>query len=436
MNSLVKSYGKGLTGIFLALTAVWIAMLIVLPQARMIERAFTYVDRSGDAANLSLEIDRAYTRVFDIDIDLRDLKGQLAADEASDAAPAGGLPSLTPSPSLPAAPSPSLPTPSLPSPGVPSPSLSAPSPSTPSPATPTPGVAPSPFAPPQETLPREEIEARMAALEEEKAGLQARIAELEVQEAELTSTAGITESYSAKNFTNMSELHFRIFLSTIVYALCVTLLSFVVCYPVAYAAATAKSANKVALMMLGLVIPYAINELLRIFSWVMILEKQGILNGVLDAIGLIDMQAGEGVRFVASNGAVFTVMVYAYVLFMVFPIYNTIDTLDKNQIEAARDLGSSTWRIHWRVVLPHAKPGIAVGAIMTFMLSAGSIAVPEIVGRGLHPDWFAQVIYRRFFEAGSWNEGAAYSLALLVACIVFILINMAVFRVGIRDIAK
>ena len=285
-------------------------------------------------------------------------------------------------------------------------------------------------------MPREEIEARIAALEEEKAGLQARIAELEVQEAELTSTAGITESYSAKNFTNMSELHFRIFLSTIVYALCVTLLSFVVCYPVAYAAATAKSANKVALMMLGLVIPYAINELLRIFSWVMILEKQGILNGVLDAIGLIDMQAGEGVRFVASNGAVFTVMVYAYVLFMVFPIYNTIDTLDKNQIEAARDLGSSTWRIHWRVVLPHAKPGIAVGAIMTFMLSAGSIAVPEIVGRGLHPDWFAQVIYRRFFEAGSWNEGAAYSLALLVACIVFILINMAVFRVGIRDIAK
>ena len=57
--------------------------------------------------------------------------------------------------------------------------------------------------------------------------------------------------------------------------------------------------------MLGLVIPYAINELLRIFSWVMILEKQGILNGVLDALGLIDMTAGEGIRFVASNGAVF-----------------------------------------------------------------------------------------------------------------------------------
>jgi spermidine/putrescine transport system permease protein len=297
--------------------------------------------------------------------------------------------------------------------------------------------APSPFsAAPREELSPEEIRERIAALEGEKAGLQEKIATLEEQEANNAADVGVNEVYSTKNFTDMSELHFKIFLSTLFYALCVTVLSFVVCYPVAYAVATTQSARKVAIMMLGLVIPYAINELLRIFSWVMILEKQGILNGLLDLLGIIDMEAGEGFRFVASNGAVFTVMAYTYVLFMVFPIYNTIETLDKNQIEAAKDLGSSMWRIHWRVVLPHAKPGIAVGAIMTFMLSAGSIAAPEIVGRGLHPDWFSQVIYRRFFEANAWNEGAAYSLALLVACLVFILVNMAVFRVGIRDIAK
>ncbi len=72
--------------------------------------------------------------------------------------------------------------------------------------------------------------------------------------------------------------------------------------------------------------------------------------------------------------------VYAYILFMVFPVYNTIETLDPNQIEAAKDLGASTLRTHLRVVLPHAKPGIAVGSIMTFMLAAGSIAVPGLVG--------------------------------------------------------
>ncbi len=127
--------------------------------------------------------------------------------------------------------------------------------------------------------------------------------------------------------------------------------------------------------------------------------------------------------------------VYAYILFMVFPVYNTIETLDPNQIEAAKDLGASTLRTHLRVVLPHAKPGIAVGSIMTFMLAAGSIAVPGLVGPGLHPEWFSQVIYRNFFEAGNWNSGSAYSLALLAACTLFILVSMFVFRVGIRDIA-
>jgi spermidine/putrescine transport system permease protein len=304
---------------------------------------------------------------------------------------------------------------------LPSPSL-APSPS----LTPTPGVSGGETAP---AVDKAEIDARIAEIS-------AEIAALEAKEDTSSGEAGMKERYSLENFTTMSAVHFSIFLWTLFYALCVTVLCFLVCYPVAYAAATMRSQERLTLLMVGLVIPYAINELLRIFSWVMILEKQGILNSLLDGLGIIDMGAGEGLRFVASNGAVFTVMVYAYILFMVFPIYNTIDTLDRNQIEAARDLGASTWKIHTRVVIPHAKPGIAVGSIMTFMLSAGSIAVPEIVGRGLHPDWFSQLIYRRFFEADSWNQGSAYSVALLVACVAFILINMSIFKVGIRDIAK
>jgi len=223
---------------------------------------------------------------------------------------------------------------------------------------------------------------------------------------------------------------------TLVYSFCVTLICFCVCYPVAFTVAQVAKGERAALLMLGLIIPYAINELLRIFAWTMILANEGILNSALDAVGLIDLAQGDSIRWLASNSAVFCVMVYAYILFMVFPIYNTIETLDPNQLEASRDLGASTLRTHLRVVLPHAKPGIAVGSIMTFMLSAGSIAVPGLVGPGLHPDWFSQVIYRNFFEANNWNIGSAYSLALLFACVAFILVNMVVFRVGIREIAK
>ena len=86
------------------------------------------------------------------------------------------------------------------------------------------------------------------------------------------------ERRSLDNFTTMSGLHFQIFLMTLLYALFVTILSFLICYPVAYAAAMSESPRKLTLILLGLVIPYAINELLRIFSWVMILEKNGILN--------------------------------------------------------------------------------------------------------------------------------------------------------------
>lgn len=396
VNELVRSYGRGLTALFVGLVVAWIVGLILVPQIRMIERAFIYEDRGGETAMLALEIDRLYTDKFK-------LEQRLLA-----AAPAAGTslpsPSLTPSPS-------------------PSPSL-APSPS--------PGLTPSPGGGGGTAM----TAAERAEIEAQIAGMERQIAVLEAREDTSSGEAGMKESYSLENFTSMSAIHFEIFVMTLLYALCVTVLSFLVCYPVAYAAATMESEERLTLLMVALVVPYAINELLRIFSWVMILEKQGILNWVLDALGFISMDAGEGFRFVASNGAVFTVMIYAYILFMVFPIYNTIDTLDKNQIEAARDLGASVWKIHTRVVIPHAKPGIAVGSIMTFMLSAGSIAAPEIVGRGLHPDWFSQLIYRRFFEADSWNQGSAYSVALLVACVAFILVNMAIFKVGIRDIAK
>ncbi len=401
MNSLIKSYGKGLTSIFLGLTAIWIVVLIVLPQLSMIDRAFTFEDRGGAAATLAVEIDRAYEQVFQINIRLDELqaeKDDLIAGTSS-AGQQEGASSLNPF----AAP---VPAPSGGSSDL-NPFGAPQGPQANDRSDLNPFGAPSADSANTVSRPLAEIEAEESPLLADKGDLEERIATLEAEEQATSDTVGVDKSYSLKNFTMMSSVHLQVFLATIGYALCVTILAFALCYPVAYAVATTTSRNKVAILMLGLLIPYAINELLRIFSWIMILEKQGILNGFLDLLGIINMDAGEGFRFVASNGAVFTVMVYAYVLFMVFPIYNTIDTLDKNQIEAAKDLGASTWRIHWRVVLPHAKPGIAVGAIMTFMLSAGSIAVPSTVGRGLHPDWFSQVIYRRFFEADNWNQGAA-----------------------------
>ncbi|HEX6142962.1 MAG TPA: ABC transporter permease subunit [Geminicoccaceae bacterium] len=264
---------------------------------------------------------------------------------------------------------------------------------------------------------RERIQARMAELEQ-------RIAELEAAERQPVRTYGLA------NYARMSGLHFQIFLKTLVAGALVTLIALVVCYPMAYVVAKVATPQRAALLMLGLVIPYAINELLRIFAWLMILDFNGVLNTMLGWLGLAP------VRYLDSSAGVFVGMVYAYVLFMVFPIYNTVETLDRNQIEAARDLGASTFKIHSRIVIPHAKPGIAVGCIMTFMLAVGSYSVPQILSRGSAGDWFSQLIYKQFFESFNWNTGSAYAFTLLLTCIAFIFVMMAIFRVGIRDIAR
>lgn len=395
MSSLYRTYGSFLTSLFIIMVAVWIVALIALPQINMIERAFIFEPRGGAAIQAQVDVDRIYQRLSTIKYDIAAIK--------QEAAGGGG-------PANPFAPGAKIGESNT--------------------------IGPAAGTAPGLSQTKDSAKQRIAKLRAEEAELSAKLVRLEEDEERLKAEQEAQKGYSLRNFTTMSSIHFKIFVMTLLYSVCVTLICFVVCYPIAYAVAQTTNKERAALLMLGLIIPYAINELLRIFAWVMILATQGIFNVVLDSMGLLSFADGQGIQWVASNGAVFCVMVYAYILFMVFPIYNTIETLDRNQIEAAKDLGASTWRIHTRVVLPHAKPGIAVGSIMTFMLSAGSIAVPGLVGPGLHPDWFSQVIYRNFFEAGNWNIGSAYSLALLLACMVFVFINMVIFRVGIREIAR
>ena len=110
-------------------------------------------------------------------------------------------------------------------------------------------------------------------------------------------------------------------------------------------------------------------------------------------------------------------------------------TLDRNQVEAARDLGAPLWRIHWRVVIPHAKPGITVGCILVFTAAAGSYIVPSILAAP-GTRWFTEIIYQWFYEGQNWPQGSAYAFLLLLLCLVFVFGMMRIFRVGLSDIAR
>jgi spermidine/putrescine transport system permease protein len=119
---------------------------------------------------------------------------------------------------------------------------------------------------------------------------------------------------------------------------------------------------------------------------------------------------------------------------MFVPMFTAMESLDKNQVEAARDLGASWPRVHRKIVIPHATPGIASGCIVTFMLVAGSYLVPVLLG-GRSSFWFTQAIESQF-SVLNWNGGSAYALVLELICLVFILILMKAFRVTLRDITR
>jgi len=248
----------------------------------------------------------------------------------------------------------------------------------------------------------------------------------------LRKLGGPEDVWTLKNyivlFTN--PLHRAIFLKTIWSSAIVTVIAFAICYPIAFYLAKVARGARVRMLMLGLIIPYWINELLRLFAWQLILADSGILNQLLIGLRMI----AEPINFRSGDSAVILGMTYAYILFMVFPIYNLIESLDRNQIEAARDLGSSWLRIHWRIVIPHAKPGIAVGCIMTFMLAAGTVAAPQLLGSP-SSFWFTQVINTNF-ECANWNQGAAYAMVLMLLCVIFMFIMLKVFKVGLKEIAQ
>lgn len=244
---------------------------------------------------------------------------------------------------------------------------------------------------------------------------------------------GPKDFYSLSNYRTFfdSPIHIQVFVWTIVYSAAVTVITFLIAYPLAFYLAKVVRGSVVPTLFLLLLIPLWVSEVLRSFAWFIILSLKGPLNFTLLGLGVID----KPVRWMTGFQGVMVGLVYAYVLFMLFPVYNAIQSLDTNQIEAAEDLGSPWWRTHWRVILPHAKPGIASGAVMVFMLSAGSILVPTLLA-STTSRWFTEIIQQWMFESQDWNTGSAYAFLLLLLCTVFVSVVMRLFRVKLTDIAR
>lgn len=230
-------------------------------------------------------------------------------------------------------------------------------------------------------------------------------------------------------------IHMITFFNTVIFSALVTLITFVLTYPLAYYLAKIVTPASLPTLLLLLFIPLWVSEALRAFAWYIILTYNGPLNASLVGLGLLDKPIRWQNGIFTAYDAIIIGLVYTYVLFMLFPIYGSIQSLDRNQIEASEDLGAKWWQTHWRVILPHAKPGIASGCVMVFMLAAGSLLVPTVLP-STKSNWFTQTIQVLMLESQDWNSGAAYSFLYILLCTVVVTLVMWLFKVKLSDIAK
>ena len=228
--------------------------------------------------------------------------------------------------------------------------------------------------------------------------------------------------FTLDNFSNMGA-YAVVFGRSFKLALIATVICLAVGYPVSYMMSKeGPGFQRVAMVLIML--PMWINFLLRTYSWMSILENNGLLNRLFQKIGVISLYNGifgtdlQFFPMLNTQGAVVLGMVYNYLPFMILPIYSVIIKLDHSLIEAARDLGANSFNVFRRVILPLSFPGILSGITMVFVPSVSTFAISKMLGGGT--DLLLGDLIEQQFLGGAYNPqlGAAISLVMMVIVVV------------------
>jgi spermidine/putrescine transport system permease protein len=219
----------------------------------------------------------------------------------------------------------------------------------------------------------------------------------------------------------------NIFVRSIWLAIIATVVCLVLAYPVSFILSRMKKHHQGTMLMI-VMLPMWMNFLLRTYSWMTILENNGLLNQLFQKIGLIALYnrvTGADVEFfqmINTQGAVVLGMVYNYLPFMILPIYSVIIKLDRSLIEAARDLGANSVMVFRKVILPLSLPGVLSGITMVFVPSVSTFAISRMLGGGT--ELLLGDLIERQFLGGAYNPqlGAAISLVMMVIVLVCMIV--------------
>ena len=228
--------------------------------------------------------------------------------------------------------------------------------------------------------------------------------------------------FTLENFAKMGT-YTVVFTRSFKLALIATAICVFIGYPVSYKMSK-EGPRFQRLAMVLIMLPMWINFLLRTYSWMAILENNGLLNQLFRKIGLIALYNnifGTDISFfrmINTQGAVVLGMVYNYLPFMILPIYSVIVKLDHSLIEAARDLGANSVQVFRRVILPLSLPGVLSGITMVFVPSVSTFAISKMLGGGT--EMLLGDLIEQQYMGGAYNPylGAAISLVMMVIVVI------------------
>src|SRR5215510_4829667 len=232
---------------------------------------------------------------------------------------------------------------------------------------------------------------------------------------------GLKEFLAALSFANYTRLvsdwiYVTSYLKSLEIAAVSTALLLLIGFPIAYGIARAPRRLQGVLFMM-VVLPFWTSFLIRVYAWINILQREGLLNQVLLALGIVDTPPG----WLSTNTAVYIGIVYSYLPFMVLPIYATLEKMDDTLLEAAADLGCPQWKAFWLVTLPIASKGVIAGVLLCFIPIIGEFVIPDLLG-GSETQMIGQTLWTEFFGNKDWPVASAIAVVLLCLLVVPIVV--------------
>jgi len=232
-------------------------------------------------------------------------------------------------------------------------------------------------------------------------------------------TGGYGPAFTFEQYANLPS-RLKAFTNTLTYAPLGTFLTLLIAYPLAYYLAVKVDSRWKLLLLVLVIVPFWTSLLIRTYAWIFILGGRGIPT-LLEFIGL------EDVRLINTPGAVLLGMIYGYLPLMVFPIYVSLDKLDKRLLEASKDLGASPFRTFLQVTLPLSMPGMATGCMLVFILLMGEFLIPAFLGGG-KIFFLGNALVDLFLQSRNWPFGSALAVTLVIIMLVTVTLYMRLTR--------